>query len=690
MKTKVIIVSLLCFLFVGNCKCLAIENEKVENSNNSFTISWNVLKAGDEKSIELNYEGVISIDWGDGKVDDSLMSEGKNQVFSHTYKQAKQVSCTISGGNIFHIKCDSKKVFAITLTNVPNLEYLSVKSGKITKIDVSNLSKLETFYCDGNDIEKIDLSNNTLLESLNVSDNKLTTIDLSELKKLKKAYIDENEISNVLVCSDGDLSFFNCSDCNLSANSLNELFDSLPKLDEKDDSPSLFIQGNPGVVEGKIYDIPKSKNWLVDVNVEEVKLIVDAKSVKVGEAFNFSIKMSSKYQIKGVQFDLVLPHGVDIDEKLTDECYKSDSTFYSIWKLSDENSYRIIIFSMYGKAICEQGGKIISFVIPSQDSIIMDKDIKIENEVIGDINNEIMQVDITNSKYQVQPQQGDIDGNYVVNIADVMCLVDIINGVENENIFTCSADLDKNEECNVLDILLLVDEVMASNSPNNRSMNINQYNRDLSLNANSLYFKENKEGNIDLCMKNNINISAFQIDMSLDPEIKINDSEFKLSKKRAKDYISVMRCIDKKKNIHRLLVYSMVKNRSISANDANYCDDDMVLGTVKVINKGNITKESKINSVNSLLVLPKNKTFITADCSYDYSLDNINSVDVITTNGKVSIKTNGDVKQILLYDLSGQSINIQNIDNLELETGVYFIVVKFNDGKKIRKKFLVY
>ena len=90
---------------------------------------------------------------------------------------------------------------SIDVSKLTNLDYLSLQgnnkaSGKLTKIDLSNNTKLTKVYLNYNQITEVTLGDN-LITDINVSDNNLESFDLSKLTSLKNLYISGNKLKTL-------------------------------------------------------------------------------------------------------------------------------------------------------------------------------------------------------------------------------------------------------------------------------------------------------------------------------------------------------------------------------------------------------------------------------------------------------------------------------------------------------------
>jgi len=91
------------------------------------------------------------------------------------------------------------------LSNFTNLIGFETQYSKISKVDLSLLSKLKVFYCPYSNLSAIDVSNNLELEQLNISNSLISTLDISKNSKLKVLDFSGTDISSVDVTDKKEL-----------------------------------------------------------------------------------------------------------------------------------------------------------------------------------------------------------------------------------------------------------------------------------------------------------------------------------------------------------------------------------------------------------------------------------------------------------------------------------------------------
>jgi hypothetical protein len=114
---------------------------------------------------------------------------------------------------------------------------------KVTDLDVSKNSGLQSLLCSDNFLTTLDVSKNTALIQLECNNNKLTSLKCSA----------ENTMLNEIYCTGNQL----------SACGLDSLFQSLP-LRSTGNKGTLYVADNPGTLTGKT-EIAVNKFWTTDL-----------------------------------------------------------------------------------------------------------------------------------------------------------------------------------------------------------------------------------------------------------------------------------------------------------------------------------------------------------------------------------------------------------------------------------------
>ncbi len=97
------------------------------------------------------------------------------------------------------------------------LESLVCNHNSLTKLDVSNNTKLKELICYGNELTALDVSKNPNLEKLWCMGNKLSSLDISKNPKLEVLMCFENKLTALDVSKNPNLNYLSCEDNQLTA-----------------------------------------------------------------------------------------------------------------------------------------------------------------------------------------------------------------------------------------------------------------------------------------------------------------------------------------------------------------------------------------------------------------------------------------------------------------------------------------
>ena len=218
----------------------------------------------------------VTIDWGNGRVDNFVLGVNDTLKFPPIYSDTSAYAMIIVGKGLKIIDFSWCKLASLDISRCTKLEHLTCYSNRLTSLDVSKNTALISLFCGGNQLTNLDVSkntalkdlfcswnqlttleigNNTVLEALSCFSNQLTNLDVSkntalkdlncannQLKSLdisgniKLEYLDcfNNQIECLDVSKNIALLRLNCGNNNFSETTLNEMFKSLPYVSVKD------------------------------------------------------------------------------------------------------------------------------------------------------------------------------------------------------------------------------------------------------------------------------------------------------------------------------------------------------------------------------------------------------------------------------------------------------------------------
>ena len=225
----------------------------------------------------------ITIDWGDGTVDERRLTPGV-VTYSHHYIKRDHYTVVIYGQNITHLNCNGGKITNLNVSNNTGLKCLRCAGNKLTDLDVSRNTALTNLICDNNRLTVLDVSANTALTNLVCDNNQLTVLDVSANTALTDLHCSENQLTGLdvsrnsllinLICkgnqlrsldatNTNSLMLLNCRKNKLTAEAMNVLFEML-NVTQKE-GKILYIRNNPGT-DTCNQSITTDKHWKIDTS----------------------------------------------------------------------------------------------------------------------------------------------------------------------------------------------------------------------------------------------------------------------------------------------------------------------------------------------------------------------------------------------------------------------------------------
>ena len=118
---------------------------------------------------------------------------------------------------VTEIDVNSKNITSLKgIEFFPNLKKLDCGHNRLTSLDVSKNTKLETLWCSQNQLKKLDVSKNTALKILSCEKNLLTSLDVSWNTALEKLYCSQNQLTKLDVSKNSALWHLSCDDNQLT------------------------------------------------------------------------------------------------------------------------------------------------------------------------------------------------------------------------------------------------------------------------------------------------------------------------------------------------------------------------------------------------------------------------------------------------------------------------------------------
>jgi len=157
--------------------------------------------------LSLSMSGVdeFMIDYGDGVTEIRTFVEQEWLDINHEYSTGTLHTITIHG-EVAGLECGWNK---------------------LTSIDLSENSGVESLFCSDNQLTNLDIGHLTNLGNLSCSNNQLTSLDVRKLINLKKLYCRNNRLTSLNVSGLTQLDTVSCQYNYMDAAALNNLFTSL-------------------------------------------------------------------------------------------------------------------------------------------------------------------------------------------------------------------------------------------------------------------------------------------------------------------------------------------------------------------------------------------------------------------------------------------------------------------------------
>lgn len=158
---------------------------------------------------------------------------------------------------------DNTYTSPIILENNAKLKSLDLENCKLTALDITKLSKLETLRFKGNNITEIDLTGNIFLTYLDLGKNRLKNLNLSNLTELKELRVNGNALSALDLSKNNKLNVINLKGNKFDACALNKLYTEMNPPAELNTN-AFAVGENPGAATSKT-SIAKNKGWRMDI-----------------------------------------------------------------------------------------------------------------------------------------------------------------------------------------------------------------------------------------------------------------------------------------------------------------------------------------------------------------------------------------------------------------------------------------
>lgn len=375
---------------------------------------------------------------------------------------------------------------------------------------------------------------------------------------------------------------------------------------------------------------------LDDVVTESDHIYSDGLSIYQGYTANLEVKLVNENTFTAYQFDLVLPEGITL---ATDDNGKymvaksdrySDNTQQVKVEKHDNNTYRIMSYSM-------QNG-----IIYGNDGVILTITLKADEEItVGNANAEIRDIVLTlpdETKIKTKPiafsigvkrrLKGDADGDGEIDVTDIVAMINYIMGQPSEKFVMSAADINDDGEVDIFDVMMAINLVM-SQKISARSMA--RASKDTEEHA---YVKATNDG-VVLGIDNPARFTAFQFDVEVSDGMELTNARLNDNAGNHKLYY-----FKNGQNTYRVIGVSM-NNSTFIANGNNLVDLSFSMG-------------GHVQISDNIFITPQETKVCFA--SGDATVTGIESIEFEQTEE--------------IFDLSGRKVDIERD---QLPKGIYII-----------------
>lgn len=164
-----------------------------------------------------------------------------------------------------YLYCKNNELTQLDLSKNPNITILDCSDNKLDKLDVSH-QNLESLYCSNNNLDELNVKNSENLRELTCTGNQLTKldVDVAHKKKLEKLSCGNNKLESLIIGENRLLKELNCEHNQLPQLSLSNL-EGLKLLKCSENKlTTLDVSGSP-LLEGLRY----AYNQLTSLNLEK-------------------------------------------------------------------------------------------------------------------------------------------------------------------------------------------------------------------------------------------------------------------------------------------------------------------------------------------------------------------------------------------------------------------------------------
>jgi len=368
----------------------------------------------------------------------------QNSMLTSLYCYDNQLtSLDVSGNTALNsLSCGSNQLSSLNVLGCTALKYLYCPNNQLSSLDVSKNTVLTWLGCYNNQLTSLDLSNNTVLKSLQCNGNQLTSLDVSGLAALEDLSCYSNmiklEAMDALVASLPNVNngtmrvIYSENEGNVMTNTQVAVAKKKGWMPQYYDNGWMEYEGAIGIDETNFPDM-NFRNWILSQSYGSDRVLTSEEIAVIT-----SINVSSRY-IKSLK-------GIEYFTNLSElSCYNNQINYSAMNELLE----------------CLRGGYGRMYVVYNAYS----GDAMTTSQVEAAKAKGWTPMTWGGGEYSGCDPRGDADGDYNVDMSDVMYVVNYILGKTKDTFIEEFADVNGDGEINMTDIMFTMWKINKGKYP---------------------------------------------------------------------------------------------------------------------------------------------------------------------------------------------------------------------------------
>ncbi len=181
-------------------------------------------------------------------------------------------------------------------------------------------------------------------------------------------------------------------------------------------------------------------------------------TINPGETITVSIQLDNEVSYTAFQSDLFMPEGLTATNFALTDRKNSNHTFTAT--ILPDGGIRLLSYSLKLKTYSDNSGALVTFDVTSSEDFEGDASIRLTGTIFTTEAGLEVPFDDENCTVSLSATgiRGDVNGDNVVNIADVTALIDILLGSSTA---PSSADCNLDNAVNISDVTSLIDYLLS-------------------------------------------------------------------------------------------------------------------------------------------------------------------------------------------------------------------------------------